>query len=301
VKKTLIIIITYNGMRWLPDVIASLEGGSIFDVWVRDNGSTDGSRGFLKSHPVVNFYTEGENIGFGQANNLGLEFAIIHGYDSVLLLNQDAKVTANQIKTMRSIAEGIEGYFILCPVQLNWSGNEANPNFQNIYAPGWKSAVSPFSVDFVNAAIWFIPIKTLSLIGGFNPLFFMYGEDDDWARRLANKGGRVLVVPTLRCRHDKSVQSLPQNTLEELMNRYQNEETSFFFLLHKSFFGWFLGFLIRSGIRILKPRYAKKFGINPQIRQLYLIFQKFKKNKTPMKRVRIDLEDSTPFLPLSSL
>lgn len=281
-------------MEWLPDVISSLEDGSVHDVWVRDNGSTDDSRDFLKSHPAVDFYNEGDNIGFGRANNLGLSFALAQGYDSVLLLNQDALVTVDQIKIMRSTADEIQGNFILCPIQLNWRDDEANPNFQDIYAPGWKRETNPFSVDFVNAAIWFLPIQTLRLIGGFNPLFFMYGEDNDWARRLVNSGGRILVLPTLKCRHDKA--SNQQPSLKSLMQRYQNEETSFFFTRHNSFSSWSLGFLLRSGRRILKPTYAKKFGVIPQIRQYYLIFKKFEKTRVKMERIRENLKASTPFL-----
>lgn len=281
-------------MEWLPEVIPCLAEDPAVHVWVRDNGSMDGSRGFLKSHPAVQFYTEGDNIGFGQANNLGLSFALAQGYDSVLLLNQDAIVTTDQIKKMRSSASEINGDFILCPVQLNWDGKEANPNFQNIYAPGWENEIDPFSVDFVNAAIWFIPRKTLSLVGGFNPLFFMYGEDDDWVRRLLKKRGRVFVLPDLKCRHDKAVG--PPLNLKALIRRYENEEISFYFLRHNSFLEWSLGYLLRSAVRIFKPVYAKKFGITPQIRHYNLIFQTFKENKREMERVRKELNEGIPFL-----
>lgn len=293
-EKTLVIVVVYNGMRWLPEVIPCLTEDPAVHVWVRDNGSEDGSRDFLKSHPAIQFYSEGGNIGFGKANNLGLSFALAQGYDSVLLLNQDAKVTTGQIKKMRLVASEMNGEFILCPVQLNWDGKEANPNFQNLYAPSWENETKPFTVDFVNAAIWFIPRKTLSLVGGFNPLFFMYGEDNDWVRRLLKQQGNVFVLPTLKCRHDKALG--PPLNLKALRLRYENEEVSFFFVRHNSFLTWSLGFLLRSTVRILKPVYAKKFGIAPQIRQYNSIFRMFKENKGGMERVRKEFNKSTPFL-----
>jgi len=42
-----------------------------------------------------------------------------------------------------------------------------------------------YRIHGVNAAAWFIRASTLRLTGGFDPLFFMYGEDDDLLTRWA--------------------------------------------------------------------------------------------------------------------
>lgn len=150
-RKTLIIIIAFNGARWLPDVLGSLGSGSDYDVWVRDNGSFDETVSILKKHPAVTFFKQGENIGFGRANNDGMRFALANNYDSVFLLNQDCRIDAADFLRIRK--QGLsDANRVTCPVQMNWDGDDANFAFDTRYAPPWKSSPLPFETDFVNAA-----------------------------------------------------------------------------------------------------------------------------------------------------
>ena len=100
-KKTLIIIVTFNGGRWLPDALGSIGSGGEQDIWVRDNGSTDETVSILKKHPAVTFFNRGENIGFGRANNEGMRFALANNYDSVFLLNQDCRIKSSEFEKLR--------------------------------------------------------------------------------------------------------------------------------------------------------------------------------------------------------
>jgi GT2 family glycosyltransferase len=36
---------------------------------------------------------------------------------------------------------------------------------------------------FVNAAAWFIPKHTLNKVGGFDPIFFHYGKEENYCQR----------------------------------------------------------------------------------------------------------------------
>ena len=43
---------------------------------------------------------------------------------------------------------------------------------------------SYYEISFLNAAHWFIPKDTVEVVGGFNPYFFHYGEDNEYVNRL---------------------------------------------------------------------------------------------------------------------
>ena len=81
--KLLVIIVTYNAMQWAERCFSSLRNSIVRpDVFVVDNGSTDGTQIFVKEHyPDVMFHQSEENLGFGNANNMGLQHALDYNYD----------------------------------------------------------------------------------------------------------------------------------------------------------------------------------------------------------------------------
>ena len=220
--KTLIILVTYNGAKWLPEVLDALGVSDAYDVWARDNGSQDDTLDILQKHPAASVVSAGDNVGFGVANNEGMQYALDQGYDSVFLLNQDCRIDAQAMLELRKKGLRHQGH-VSCPVQMNWDREGANLGFDTRYAPGWQTASEPFNVNFVNAAAWFIPIDVVRVVGGFNPAFFMYGEDRDWARRLLKTGGSFAVLPSIRCFHQSSAQG------QHLTMRTVNERIAFSF------------------------------------------------------------------------
>jgi hypothetical protein len=48
-------------------------------------------------------------------------------------------------------------------------------------------------LPFVNAAIWMLPASVIHRIGGFDPIFYHYGEDRHFAARVRHRQGRIRV------------------------------------------------------------------------------------------------------------
>lgn len=94
-----IIIVNYNTKQILSDCLSSIykETKKIsFEVIVSDNGSTDGSIEMIKKcYPNVILIENKENLGFGPANNRGLELA---KGKYILYLNSDTILLNNAIK-----------------------------------------------------------------------------------------------------------------------------------------------------------------------------------------------------------
>ena len=59
-----------------------------------------------------------------------------------------------------------------------------------------------YDFKFINAAAWFIPIKVFYNVGGFDPIFFMYGEDDNYSQRVQFHGFKIGVIPNAMIFHD---------------------------------------------------------------------------------------------------
>jgi GT2 family glycosyltransferase len=215
-NEVYIIIVTYNGMKWLA---RCLESTKPYPVIVVDNNSTDGTIDFIKSHhPEIILFEQKENLGFGQANNIGISYALKEGADYVFLLNQDAYLGENCIKELVAVERKNQNFGILSPIHLNGQGNRLDKNFAsfvlhrsnfNFYSDLIlsKSLQSIYQVDFVNAAGWLVSKTCLKKVGGFDPIFFHYGEDENLCQRLKYHGFRIGICPNVFLLHDREYRS----------------------------------------------------------------------------------------------
>ena len=95
-----IIIVNFNTSALLKDCLQSVfeqTKGIAFEVIVSDNGSTDGSVEMIKSDfPQVVLVENNANLGFGTANNRGLDVAkgkyIFYLNSDTILLNNAVKI-----------------------------------------------------------------------------------------------------------------------------------------------------------------------------------------------------------------
>ena len=74
-----VIILNYDGRRWLPDCLDALAGQRAappFETLLVDNGSTDDSVDLVRtSYPTVGVIETGTNLGFAAGNNVGARAA----------------------------------------------------------------------------------------------------------------------------------------------------------------------------------------------------------------------------------
>lgn len=209
--KIFTVIVTYNGMRWLERCLDSLRSSSVPTIpVVVDNNSSDDSVGFIKeNYPEVVVFQQNKNLGFGQANNIGIRYALENGADFVMLLNQDASVEKDALKFMLDVSDGES---MLSPIHLNGDGTKLDPQFKNSVLISDNGMLDDFAVNNckpiyktreVCAACWLMPASLLRKIGGFNPMFFHYGEDNNYLQRLDYHNIATYVVPKAFMYHDR--------------------------------------------------------------------------------------------------
>ncbi len=193
------IIITYNAMPWIEKCLNSIQNSSLSShVYIRDNGSTDGTQEYIQSHfPEVRFSQSVENLGFGKANNLELESAYKDGADFFFLLNQDAYLFPDTLEKLMKVAQNNPEFGIISPIHLAGDEKTLDFGFRNYIKRDQtsnhllsdllveKNSLNDiYELDFINAAAWLLPKSTLEKVGGFSPLFFHYGEDRNYVNRV---------------------------------------------------------------------------------------------------------------------
>ena len=193
--KIYCIVVTYNGEKYIRKCLNHLLMSSLqTTVIVIDNNSRDSTLGIIRTDfPGINLIGLETNVGFGRANNIGFNLAHTNKADFVLLLNQDVYVETNTLELLIQIAIENRHYGVLSPMHLDGTGKKLDHNFQT-FVSGVKSLWSDlyarshkmedlYTCTFVNAAAWLISARCLSAVGGFDPLFFHYGEDNDFSNR----------------------------------------------------------------------------------------------------------------------
>ena len=99
-KKVAIIIVTWNGMKWIDKCLSSIRQSCLpVTVFLVDNNSTDGTQSYIsKNYSEVKLTLSNKNLGFGQANNIAIQQAFEDGFDYYFLLNQDAYIKPDTIE-----------------------------------------------------------------------------------------------------------------------------------------------------------------------------------------------------------
>lgn len=207
-----IIVVTYNGMTWLKQCLNSCAD---YPVILVDNGSKDETVSFIETnYPNVTLLKQSKNLGFGQANNLGIRYALNHGAEHVLLLNQDAYIIDDALEQLIAFHKEHTEYGILSPIHITGNQQKLDRNF-SIYMLREKTGqfysdfvlsnklATVYEVPIVNAAAWLLSRECIETTGGFDPLFFHYGEDDNYCQRIAYHGFKIGVLPKAYVIHDR--------------------------------------------------------------------------------------------------
>jgi GT2 family glycosyltransferase len=221
------IVVTYNGMQWIDRCLQSLFNSSCKPfVIVIDNNSADETVAHIQTHyPLAELMQPGKNLGFGQANNIGFKMAIARHAAYIFLLNQDAWTEPDTIEELMRAHSAHPEYGILSPVHFNGSGTELDAHFSMYVSSAvnfgklfevekshsLQSNSTVVSVPFVNAAAWLISASCLQTTGGFDPVFFHYGEDSNYAQRAAFKRFKTGVVPAVKIFHDRDITGRTKN------------------------------------------------------------------------------------------
>lgn len=261
ITKVFVIIVTYNGKQWYDRCFGSLCRSEIpIQVVVVDNASDDDTVEYIRiNFPEVNLITSDINLGFGQGNNKGIRYALENEADYVFLLNQDAWIEPDTISKLIAVHKEYPQYGILSPMHLNADKTGIEKGLINYVAdlkitdPGWINDMyfgclkDVYNTNYVNAAAWLLPRQTLETVGGFDPIFYHYGEDDNYMQRVLFHGLKIGICPNVRVVHDterkmNKINNPNQDQLKNLLvefcniNEMKSPIAFLFYSFQKAFF-----------------------------------------------------------------
>jgi N-acetylglucosaminyl-diphospho-decaprenol L-rhamnosyltransferase len=212
------------------------------NVVISDNGSSDGSREFLRERygERIRIIENGENLGFAAACNRG--FAATSS-EYVFLLNPDAELKDRAIANIVTFMDahplcGIAGsriYNYDGTVQESagqfdtWAGAFLRSSawgewpLLRRYANGaslreWKYDTQR-RVDLAIGAALAIRRKLIDAIGPFDERFFLYHEEVDFAKRAADAGWETWFVPSSEAVHEGMGSAKGQYSVEQRKQR----------------------------------------------------------------------------------
>jgi GT2 family glycosyltransferase len=243
-EKIYTIIATFNGENWIERCLACLMESSVkTDIIVVDNASRDNTKNIVREKfSDVKLIECPKNLGFGKANNIGINKVLKNNPDFIFLLNQDTELDPNALREMLE-AQRITGAGVVSPVHLNIDGSSVDRLFLD-YTASNKQILSDlflqkprdfYELPYVNAAAWLISLKCLEKVGGFDPLFHHYGEDEDYCYRMKYFGEKLCVATKAIVKHchiksdqeDKFFWEIFKTRLRELKVEIINIDYSF--------------------------------------------------------------------------
>lgn len=212
-----IIIVSYNTRELTENCLSSIfanAGKCRHEVILIDNNSSDGSPEMVSSEfPSVRLIHSGYNAGFGKANNIGLKQA--RG-EYVLFLNSDTEALPGSIENLMAFARkrkdaGVvagrlygdkqKNLQITCSTFPTTLVLLTQYSFLRKTKVGQKMVLNAHwlkdwdrsdsrPVQAVSGACMLIKTEVAKRVGGFDERFFMYFEDIDLSKVIADMGYR---------------------------------------------------------------------------------------------------------------
>lgn len=204
-----IIIVNWNGIKWLEKCLTSLRAQSFqdFEIIFVDNASTDESVVYVRKHfPEVHIIESSVNLGFAWGNNLWCEHS---KWKYIYLLNSDTDSSKNSLQELIDFIGKDPDIAIIQPQLLLMN----DPEYYDAVATYWTYTTMLF-YDGAYTHVWDLkyhrPCETYSIkgaacmirktvidkIGLFDDTYWCYFEETDFCHRCWLSGYKVLYANT---------------------------------------------------------------------------------------------------------
>jgi len=257
-----IVIVNYNTSsllrRCLDSIINNnqkLINANNLEIIVVDNGSIDESREVIKKDYLqVKLMVNKTNLGFGKANNQGINKAI---GEYIFLLNTDTFVKPEAINNLLQFAKTLSIPSFVGGKLFN-EDNSPQPScgpfydlltvFQMLFLKGDKIGLTRNSpqktveTDWVSGACLLGKKEDFEKVGLFDENIFMYMDEIDFLYRAKNKGYHAIFYPNAHFTHLGSASSAGNK--EPVLNIYRGL-IYFYYKHHPLWKRFFLLFMLK--------------------------------------------------------
>lgn len=216
-------IISFNTRELLADCLQSVAAAAPVETVVVDNGSIDGSLEMVRDRfPAVRLIANNVNRGYGAAANQAIAAWTA---PSGLLLNPDTVIAPEALVRLGEYLAHRPEVAIVGPRLVGRNGALQRSTYpfpgpmDTLMAEGGvhllvrripcarERALRTWSHDRPRAVAWALGAalairrSAFDAVGGFDPAYFMYGEELDLCRRLAVRGFATHFAPVTTVVH----------------------------------------------------------------------------------------------------
>lgn len=203
-KKVSIIIVNWNGLKYIHECITSLINQTYnnIEIILVDNASSDDSVNFVKlNFPDVKIIQNKENLGFAEGVNIGIKSS---SGDFIALFNQDAVAKETWLEILvQSLDNSDEIAAVAGKVFYYGDKYEKDAIFCT-----W-SKIDPYTacpynfnenepsnlVDYLTGCALLINKDILDEIGLLDTRYFLYFDETDWCARAIRAGYKLMYIP----------------------------------------------------------------------------------------------------------
>lgn len=249
-KKLAVIILNWNGRALLEEFLPAAAKHTISDeadLWVADNGSTDDSVEYVRSHfPEVKILELGKNYGFAEGYNIAIRRT---DYPYTILLNSDVEVTEGWTPPLVRLLESREDVGAVMPKirsyrerdKFEYAGAAGGyldrlgypycrgRVFDNVEVDRGQYDGEPVEVAWATGAALCVRTDLYLKLGGLDKDFFAHMEEIDLCCRMIGAGYKVMAEMSAVVYHVGGA-SLPKGNPKKTYLNFRNN----LLLLHKN-------------------------------------------------------------------
>ena len=242
--KVSIILVNYNGEKDTCECIKSLKKITYtnYEIIVVDNASQNQEYVESLLPKDVIFIKSQDNLGFSGGNNLGIHYAINHGSDYVILLNNDTVVEKEFVIELLKTAQKKDDAGIITgkilyyskPEYIWYAGGYMNLNRARIHHLHIREKedtndICEKSVSFATGCLMMMSKEVIEKVGVLDDAFFMYAEDAEYCARIRNAGYKIWYNPKAKIFHKVSASS---GGAGSKLSQYYRTRNELYLVLH---------------------------------------------------------------------
>ncbi len=195
-----------------------------YEVIIVDNGSeandTEQLKRIKNQESRIKILFNVANLGFAGGNNIGIRYALEHGADYIILLNNDAVVAPDFLGELVKVAEKNPSFGIIGSriykygtTEVVFDGGKINFWLNRGEHSEYKLTATSYKlVDYITGAAMLIKREVIEKMASINSAqgglmreeYFLYYEDVDWCIRARRAGYKCVLVASSKVWHKVS-------------------------------------------------------------------------------------------------
>ncbi|MFL5174157.1 MAG: glycosyltransferase family 2 protein [Microvirga sp.] len=202
------IVVTFDSAHALPECLGALRADDVPAIVV-DNASTDDTVAVAEGQGA-RVIRNARNEGYGRANNIGARAA---ESEFILIVNPDCIVDKGAVAALVDAARRYPDAAFFAPRIVEPSGRvfyqPRSLLATSLTNPGGKLVLpeGEACAPFFSGACFLMRRDVFLKLGGFDENIFLFYEDDDLCRRVADSGSALIYVPQAVVRHGRGQSS----------------------------------------------------------------------------------------------